>query len=233
MAVSRGVTSWSFSRWMDYQACPAKFNYKHLQKLVEPPNDAMRRGIAIHKDAEDYTRGKLKTLPPTLKKFGAEFKALKKQKVLFVEDNWAFRRDWSLTEWNNWNECWLRVKLDVAYVNLEHGVLVPIDHKTGRPRDDKNAEYELQLELYGLAGLLQQPEIPKASPRIWYLDEGVVYPNPEVREIEYTQADVPALKKKWETRVKKMFVDKTFKPTPGNACRWCHYRKSNGGPCKF
>ena len=36
-------TSWSFSRYMDYKGCPAKAKYKHLDKLQEPPNDAMAR----------------------------------------------------------------------------------------------------------------------------------------------------------------------------------------------
>lgn len=230
---SYNVTSWSFSRWSDYKKCPAHFKFKHLDKLKEPPNPAMERGSAIHKLAEDYVLGVKKTLPKELSLFKDEFKALKAQKIKFVEENWSFTRDWQLTEWNNWANCWLRVKLDVAYIHPEHNVIVPIDHKTGKPRDDKNAEYELQLELYGLAALVQQPSVAAASPRLWYLDHGVVYPDPEEREIEFTQKDVPALKKKWETRVKPMFTDKTFKPTPGDACRWCHYRKSNGGPCKY
>lgn len=231
------VKSWSFSRWNEYRGCPAKFKYKALDKLPEPPSPAMERGTAIHKLAEDYTNGKLRTLPAELKLFKDEFKALRGQKVKMVEEQWAFKSDWSLTKWNDWSGCWLRVKLDVAYINAEHNALVPIDHKTGKFRDEKNDEYLLQLDLYGVAGFAQVPTVDVVSPRLWYIDQGRVFPDPDANdaeeEIEYFPKDIKLMRKKWEDRVKPMFMDRTFKPTPGDACRFCHFRKSNGGPCKY
>lgn len=227
------VTSWSFSRLSDYTQCPAKFRYKHLMKLQEPPNAAMQRGTDIHKMAEDYANGALKTLPKELALFKAEFTALKAQKIKFIEDQWAFTVEWGHTRWNDWNNCWLRVKLDAAYVNTEHNALVVIDHKTGKMRDENKGEYMLQLELYGLAGLLQQPEVDVVSPRLWYIDAGVVFPDPQVEEVEYFRKDEKALKKTWAARVKPMFTDTSFKPKPNDKCRWCHYRKDNGGPCQY
>lgn len=227
------VTSWSFSRYSDYKTCPYRFKEKHLLKKTEPPNAAMLRGAEIHTKAEHYTKGKLKTLPPELKLFEAEFKALKKEKVKFIEEQWAFTQNWDLTQWSNWSECWVRIKLDAAYINTEHNALVVIDHKTGTPKDEKNDEYREQLELYGLAGLVQQPEVKVVSPRLWYLDAGEIYPNPEEEEIEYTRADEPKLKKLWANRVKPMFNDRTFAPKPSNACRWCPFSKEKGGTCKY
>lgn len=229
------VTSWSFSRWSDYKTCPAKFKYKHLLKLQEPPNAAMQRGTDIHKLAEDYTKGLLRTLPKELVLFKEEFAKLRAEKVKTVEDSWAYKADWCQTVWNDWSGCWLRVKVDAAYTNVKHNALVPIDHKTGKFREEKNAEYLEQLELYGTAGLVQYPDIDVVSPRLWYIDHGRIYPDPEQGEdeIEYFRKDEKLLKKKWETKVKPMFVDKVFKPTPGAGCTYCHYRKSNGGPCKF
>lgn len=233
---SAKVTSWSFSRYVDYTTCPARFKYKHLDKLPEPPSPAMERGTAIHKLAEDYVKGALAKLPQELAQFKAEFARLKKEKIKFVEEQWAYRADWAHTMWNDWTGCWLRVKMDVAYINVEHNALVPIDHKTGKFREEKNAEYLTQLELYGLAGLVQHPTVDVVSPRLWYLDQGRVYPDPEQDEpeIEYFRKDEAALKKKWTARVKPMFNDTTFRPTPSDAgCRYCHYRKANGGPCKY
>jgi len=231
------VKSWSFSRYNEYKSCPAKFKYKNLDKLPEPPNKAMERGALIHKLAEDYTTGKEKKLAPELKLFELEFKALKGQKVKFVEESWAYKSDWTQTTWNDWANCWLRVKLDVAYINVEHNALVIIDHKTGKYRDEKNAEYLEQLELYGTVGLTQHPTVDVVSPRLWYLDHGRIYPdpdtNPDEDEIEYFRKDAEKLRKKWVAQIKPMMTDRTFKPTPGAACTYCHYRKSNGGPCKF
>lgn len=230
------VKSWSFSRWNDYRMCPARFKYKHLDKLAEPPSPAMDRGSAIHKLAEDYTKGTLRTLPKDLELFKEGFAKLRKEKVKMVEEQWAFTRDWQVTQWNNWSDCWLRVKLDVAYINVEHNALVPIDHKTGKFRDQKNEEYLLQLDLYGVAGFAQVPTVDVVSPRLWYLDHGRIYPDPEQDEpeIEYFKKDEKDLRKTWMARVEPMFADRTFKPTPSaDACRFCHYRKANNGPCKY
>lgn len=235
-AVRKPVTAWSFSRYNDYKVCPAKFAYKHLDKLPEPPSAAMARGSEIHLMAEKFTKGELRTLPKELALFKEEFARLRKEKVKIVEEQWAYTAQWTQTAWNNWNACWLRVKLDVAYINVEHNALVPIDHKTGKFREEKNAEYEEQLELYGVAGLVQYPEVDVVAPRLWYIDHGRIYPNPEddEPEIEYFRKDEEKLKKKWEGKVAPMFRDTTFKPTPSDAgCRYCHYRKANGGPCKF
>ena len=57
------ITSWSFSRYSDYKLCPLKARLKHVDKHKEPQNDAMARGQAIHKLAEDYTKGSIARLP--------------------------------------------------------------------------------------------------------------------------------------------------------------------------
>lgn len=151
-----------------------------------------------------------------------------------VEESWAFKADWTQTTWNDWTGCWLRIKMDVAYINVDHNALVPIDHKTGKMRDEKTEEYMLQLHLYGTGSLYRLPTVDVVSPRLWYLDQGIIYPNPEEEEIEFKPAEKTIMRKAWEDRVKPMFMDRTFKPTPSEkACRYCHYRKANGGPCKY
>ncbi len=229
----KNITSWSFSRYNVYKECPAKAKYKFIDKLPEPGSAAMDRGTHIHKLAEDYAKAAIPRLPTELKLFKEEFAALKKQKVKFIEESWTFKADWSLTNWNDWSGAWLRVKLDAAYINAEHNVLVVIDHKTGKFSEHKNAEYEEQLQLYGLSGLKKHPTVDAVSPRLWYLDQGIIHPNPEHEEIVYERKDEKYLEKLWQSKVKKMLADTTFKPTPGNACRFCHFRKENQGPCKF
>lgn len=227
------LTSWSFSRYNLHQQCPAKFMYKNLMKLPEPANDAMLRGRTIHKLAEDYTKGLITKLPAELKLFKEEFAALKKQKVKHVEEKWTFRDDWSQTMWNDWNGAWLRIALDVGYVNVQHNAFVPIDHKTGKFSEYKLPEYLEQLELQALASFKQLPTIEVVSPRLWFLDQGIIYPNPEEEEIEYFRKDEAYLDKLWRGKIKPMMTDKTFKPQPGNACTFCNYKKNNGGPCKY
>lgn len=233
-------TAWSFSRYSVYKLCPAKFKYSVLLKLPEPKGAALERGGAIHKLAEDYIKGKLPRLPNELATFAAEFKQLKalhKKKLsgLVVEDNWAFTNKWAPTEWDNWIECWVRIKLDCAH-HTDETTMVVKDWKTGKLRPELHEEYLEQIELYALAALLLHEWLERVRIELCYLDLGVVYPDPEdpkAGSAEYVRADIPRLKKLWEKRVAPMFKDRIFAPRPNQWCRTCHYRAANGGPCKY
>jgi len=236
--VSKRVTSWSFSRYSDYKQCPFKAKLKHVDKLKEPPNDAMARGTAIHDLAEGYVKGRIARLPKELKQFDGEFKKLRKiykdhQAKIVVEDNWAFTAAWEETRWNDWVNCWVRIKLDSAHHEVD-GVFVVTDYKTGKFREEKHAEYVEQLELYALAALLLFPMVRVVKPRLLYLDTGVTFPSDEdPLRLEFTRDDVVRLKKLWAKRTAPMLRDTTFAPRPGHYCRYCHFRAGNGGPCKY
>lgn len=214
------IKAWSYSRYATYKECPAKAKYKFIDKLPEPPAPAMERGDKIHKMAEAYLKGWNPILPTELKLFAPQFKLLKESKPI-VEDTWAFRTDWSQTKWDDWFGCWLRVKLDAA--SLDGNTLYVIDHKTGKMRDG----YDDQLSLYALAGMLVHPSVTTVSTQMWFLDQG------EAVVKEYSMDDRKDLQLGWEKRVKKMTTDEMFKPNPGNACRFCHFSKSKGGPCQY
>jgi len=215
------ITSWSYSRYSTYEACPAKAKYKFIDKLPEPGSPAMERGNAIHKLAERYTKGELGKLPTELKLFSDQFKTLKNSKPV-VEETWAFTKDWEKTTWNDWNGCAVRIKTD-AYCR-DGNTLYVIDHKTGKQRDG----YEAQLSLYALGAMYNFPDIKTVSTQLWYLDQGG-----DPVTMDYGIADFSKLKKDWDRRTKPMLNDTRFAPNPGNACRWCTFSKSKGGPCKF
>lgn len=232
--------SWSFSRYNDYKLCPLKFRLKHLDKISEPPNEAMARGGHIHKLAEQYIKSEVRRLPPELNYFEDEFKMLRKQykrKIngMVVEDNWSFTKDWVETQWDDWVNCYVRIKLDCAHHENDETLIVT-DWKTGKFRPEMNEDYLEQLELYALAALLLHEHIDVVKPRLAYIDVGVIYP-PENDPIIFTRADIPRLKKTWEKRVRPMMCDKTHAPRPNNLCRWCFYRADNkangGGQCKY
>ncbi len=239
MAPFKVFKSWSSTRYQDWLQCPLKAKLKHLDKIKEPPNEAMERGSVIHSQAEKYIKGELARMPDALLHFKAEFDELKKlykRKVpaMVVEDNWAFTAAWTQTEWDNWAECWVRIKLDCAH-HVEGDILMVSDWKTGKYRKQDDDKYKEQLQLYALAAMLMMPHLKAVRVRLVYLDAHVIHP-PE-GYIEYDQTDIPILKKLWEKRVKPMLADRTFAPRPNALCGWCHYRKSNvengGGQCKF
>lgn len=200
----------------------------------------MLRGAAIHTLAENYIKGKIRLLPPELKLFDATFKALKaqfKKKIngMVVEDNWAFTKDWTETQWDNWTECVVRIKLDCAH-HAGEDTMVVTDWKTGKFRVEMNEDYVEQLELYALAALLLHEHLQVVLPRLAYLDQGTVYP-PADEPLIFTRDDIPTLKKRWAQRTKAMLNDKKFAPRPNDKCRWCFFRSSNkangGGQCKY
>lgn len=233
------ITSWSFSRYSAYDQCPYKAKLTILDKLPEPKGEAMERGSAIHAEAEGYIKGSGRLLPLSLKAFGEDIKRLremfKKSKAkITVEDTWAFRRDWTLTRYDDWNECWVRIKLDVAHQEGSDTIVVT-DFKTGKFRDTDIPKYLEQLELYDLSALLvYKDKIPnlRVRSRLLYLDAGVEYPGPGSNLVR-TVADIPVLKKTWEARTAPMLNDTLFAPKPNQWCRTCHFRKANNGPCKY
>lgn len=242
------VSAWSFSRYQDYSQCPRLFKFKHVDRMKEPESPPMMRGSAIHKMAEAYIRGDLPKLPPELKLFKDELKTLRdmykrKASSMVVEDNWAFTKEWDETSWNDWANCWVRIKLDCAHHEAQD-VLVVTDWKTGKFRAEMNENYVEQLELYALAAMLLHPHIKTVKPRLCYTDEGRTYPTDTDKQgvrpvkLEYVRDDIPQLKKTWAKRVKAMMSDTAYAPRPNDKCRWCWFGQSGkgkGGPglCEY
>lgn len=257
----RKITYWSFSLYNTYKRCPLKAKLNAVDKIKEPGNDAMQRGNDVHKLCEDYIKGvitlkQLKDGAKTVKKrpwdpvyvipeltrlrkvYANSKKLRAKAMQPTVEDTWAFTSSWSETVWNDWINCWVRIKLDVGEFFEEDGltIYVPTDWKTGQVYDDKNDEYVEQLELYALAALLIHPQIDEVRPRLVYVDQGLVFPDPD-EPLSFTRDDLEPLKKLWTKRTRPMLNDTIFAPRPGADCRYCFYRKNNavngGGQCKY
>lgn len=240
-------TAWSFSRYSDYARCPAFAKYKHLDKVKTPemvkkeqdeasgaiPESPMTRGARVAAATDKYLSKRTAKLPIELMPLAQTYRDLRKLGNLSVEQGWGFTRDWRPCSPTDWNNCWLRVKIDVAYIEEAKGVgdiLHIKDNKTGQFRENKNVEYEEQLNLYGTAGLAYMPTVVKVTTQLLYSDLGAVYP---VKPKEFTVKQLPGMQAKWEKRVRPMFNDTRFAPKPGYYCRYCEFSKAKGGPCRF
>lgn len=219
--------SWSYTRYQDHTECPRRAYYKHLERRRTAPSPAMERGTAVHKDAEDYLAGKLKRLPKELtplKQVYAKIMSIGKRSALVMEQMWGHARDWKPVSSDDWDACWLRVKMDLVYLTDKDRILHVDDHKTGRIKDEP---HRLQLSLYGVSALHRYPKVQEVHGRMLYVDHGKT----SIHVV--TRGQLKALTKEWDARTKPMFADKRFAPRPGNYCRWCDFSEAKGGPCVY
>lgn len=247
------LTAWSFSRWSVYDQCPLKAKLQFIDKIQEPsdPNGPMARGDAIHKAAQAYIEGPGRTMKliPELKGVNSTLQMLRKRyradpESMTVEQTWAFKSDWTRTTWNDWRGCWLRIKVDVSWQEIDEDVLVVHvkDWKSGKFSPQYNLpEYLLQLDLYatGALTIFNDDDFPKVRvlPHLHYTDAQLTYPATGEEKV-YTQKDKKRLQKEWTNRVKPMLNDTTFQAKPNSKCRWCFYGqagKVKGGPgiCRY
>lgn len=219
------VTAWSYSRWSVYAKCPARFMYKHLMKLPDPGNAAMNRGSDIHTLAENVVKAKI-DIPPELENVRAELEFCR-DNFARAEEAWGFCDDWSWTGRTGWfgDDVWFRMKADVV-VEYDDDTGLVGDWKTGK----MYLSNEEQVELFGAVALKRFPHWTEVDVRLWYTDQPA-----DANEIQriYTAKEAELIRKDWKRRVKPLFVDRRFAPTPSNACGWCPYSKGKGGPCKF
>ena len=222
------VLAWSYSRWGDYHQCPAKFMYKHLLKLPDPGNPAANRGTTIHGMAETYVKSTKRKpkLPPELKNVAMELEHCRTMKAT-AEENWGFKNDWNWTGRPDWfgNDVWFRMKADVVVAYDDDTGLVG-DWKTGK-RYFTNEE---QVELFGAVTLMRFPEWTEVDVRLWYTDQPSN--DNEVQRV-YTRDEAVLIRGDWAKRVRPMFADRKFPPTPNDKCKWCPFGVTKGGPCKF
>lgn len=222
------ITSWSYSRWKQYEECPAKARYKFILRLPEPQGDAAARGDTIHKGAEEYVQGIRKTLPKELSSFKQEFQGIKKVKGVAAELSLAYTNKWIACSPTDWNRAWVRIKIDLVTPPDKAGEVLIADVKSGKVRD----EYQEQLELYAVAGFLQWPQAARVRGQLWYVDQGVIKPEDPDAGV-FQRKELPKLIKLWDQRTKPMLNDTVFAPRAGRYCSWCHFSKSKGGPCKY
>ena len=109
--------SFSYSRWSCWDECPAKYKYKHIDKLPEPKSKAMEKGIEVHRQVAEYIEGKTDERPASLRLFTGMADALRdeaKHDMCKVEKQVALDKHRKRVEWFSRNAYW-RFIWDVLY----------------------------------------------------------------------------------------------------------------------
>lgn len=218
------ITAWSYSRYSLWAQCPAKYDYQNNKKLPQPQSPQMARGDMMHKATAKFLLGTAPGLPTEVMQHQRVVNIIQEIKAFpdkVVEQQWGFTNQWKETGWFG-NATWFRQVLDVGLL-YEDLTAECVDWKSGKEYGD-NSE---QMELQALSVMHKYSACKDVTTRLVYFDSGS-----EIFD-EYKGADKAKLTAKWEAKVQPMFADTTFIARPNDKCKFCHYRRSNNGPCKF
>lgn len=222
--VAPRIMAWSYSRLKTWEECPLKAKLKFVNRLKEADSIYAARGIEIHKQAEAYLKDPLAPLPSTLSgvaKYLEQFRTPEHQPIIQTELQMALTKYWGPIDWFNPN-VYVRVVYDL-YRKLRGHVSIR-DHKTGKIREE---EHDDQLDLYATSAFGLDETVEEVDVGIIYVDHAK-----ETKKI-YKRVQFVERKKYWDERAAPMLADDLFSPRPGSYCRYCHFRKTNGGPCQF
>jgi len=222
----------SYSQWSLYHQCPFKWKCKYVLKLKEPaPTGAVSRGSDIHNMIEGYIlkdsdmlpwdAGNSLNVPP----MGS------KHPLQPVVD---MLRNWTTPDVHVEKPFYLDIDMaafpaegDEAYIVIfdaaahKDGVVEVAEWKSGRPY----AEHAEQRSLYATAALsIWAPK--KVVVTTHYVD----LTGDPASTVALSDA-LPDLKRVWQSRRESIINDTILAPRPNSKCKWCHFRKSNGGPC--
>lgn len=212
--------SWSYSKISTYERCPAMKKYKYDLKVEVPAteNVATSRGSQMHTDLENNLQKSLFEMPewmrphlPHLERYQDGTREL----VIRLTESWE-----PVVE-----DHWLICIIDLSHIEDDQWATI-IDYKSGK----RYPGHQEQIELYNLAVLSQYPNIERVEGKCYYLDEP---PGAWGEPIFTTREQIDAVKARWLERLAMMDADTECAPRTGWYCKWCDYRKSNGGPCQF
>lgn len=230
------LTSWSYSVYGQYMKCPLSVCFDKIKRIriEEPPNPAFIKGNAIHKFAEEYVTARIPATPiiPELKSVKDRLSIFRKMKAL-AEQDWAFTKDYLPTRWNDWTNCWLRIKVDVCAITpatkKEPPLVQIVDWKSGKIYD----EHKQQRSLYALGGLqlIELGALAGGNKDTTVIAEHLYTDTTQSATEVYTMKDLKPLKNEWASRIKQMMSDTKYSAKTGFHCRYCKFRKSAGGPC--
>jgi hypothetical protein len=223
--------AWSISAVRNHDTCPLKFRFQRIDRLPEPQDGSgpLARGTAIHEmlaHAIQHGYWPDEEIPETLKLWDDYIDSLRVQNGM-PEKQIAFRKDWTQCEWYA-QDVWARFVFDVVVEPTPDNdwTVKVVDWKSGKKYDT----HSMDARLYALAALKMYPDAKRASVSFHYVDRP-----PTGDSVGYAceRGVMPDLEAYSETFNHDFLNDTLYPARTGFHCRWCHFRKSNNGPCAF
>jgi len=211
--------SYSHSSIKSYEECPFKYRLTRIEHKHEPSGPAADRGKMIHTEFENLLKGMLQ-LYTAETEYWEPFVNELVAKNAMSELEIGIDKDWKHVPFSDKN-VWVRGIFDIFYI--EGNTAYVGDWKTGKERD-----YLDQLKLYASFIFAAYPFINEVRPEILFVDLKKRQPYKPIPRSQFDEL------KAWVNgRVSKIENDDIFAPKPSGNCRYCHFRKNNGGPCQW
>lgn len=224
---TKTISAWSHSALGVFESCPQRSKFAKIDRIPEPERPAPvkggehanDRGSRVHDHAEDFVRGKVQSQCMEMEAFHDEFiemRNLFKKGVVVLEDMWCFNDGWTAVGPKDYENIWVRIKLDaMVFLSKVEGVV--IDYKTGK-RYGNEIKHAEQGQLYTLAAFLRYPELEKVTCEFWYLDQN------EISSMTYTRNQAMRFLQRFNDRGLAMTTETLFKAKPNrNSCMFCPY----------
>lgn len=211
--------AYSYSAVKLYEQCPSRYKFSRIDRLQEPSGDAATRGSLIHSEIEAIIKGELPLVSDVVQYLVPQ---LNKWKLSNAQSEMQFAIDdkWNLVDYKDKN-AWFRGVIDLYFE--ENDVATVLDFKTGKERD-----YSDQVIVYAAIVLATKPHINRVNLAIEFLDS-----QKNVQYARITRDELGKYKDELANRINTINKDNIFAANPSGLCKFCHFRKSNGGPCKW
>ncbi|HET9408517.1 MAG TPA: ATP-dependent DNA helicase [Candidatus Sulfotelmatobacter sp.] len=221
-----------------YQRCPLQFKLERDWRMARRPVAAMQYGAAIHRVLRTYydaiRAGRPKSREELIAQFRQDLADAKihepYQHELYEKQGIAQLNDFLAAAEKNappnvlHTEEWFEVKIDATSVagridridQSADGAVSILDYKTGKSRDQEDADTSLQLSIYAIA----------AREKWGYeVDRLVFYNLEENVPVTTTRSEAQLLDARCRvTEVANAIAQQKFDPVPGFHCNYCAYR---------
>lgn len=206
--------TWSYSSLNLFQQCPHKYyRIRIAQDVKEPPTDAIRYGLMMHKAAEEYIRDGI-DLPPTLEYLRPTLdKLLSYPGEKFCEYKMALNRAFEPCDFDS-PDAWWRGIADLLIIDGDCARI--LDYKTGKSAKFADTK---QLELLSLATFKHFPQVTRTKCALLFVVSR------ELVKANYSVNQMHKYWLKWLTEIsllEKSFQVNVWNPKPNFTCgKWC------------
>jgi CRISPR/Cas system-associated exonuclease Cas4 (RecB family) len=218
------IRAWSYSVVQQHDKCPLAVRYRKIDRIPEPDNEHQARGRKIHDELKHLVQTGGFPEGATIPHRDVWFTRLMHLHAAgaIAEQQLAFNKAWEKVQWYGAN-VWARIVMDAMLVLPD--IIRVHEFKTGKVWP----EHEKQKRLYALAALKLNPDHDVVVVGCDYID----LPDQADDLTKFTRAQELSLEQEFADFAAPLLSETIFPAKAGTHCNWCHFRRSNAGPCAF